>query len=93
MGIRVLSTDTAKSTVQKLQGIINGDLTHQVEAVKREGEVLTHADVWDGKLAVDFRHTWERTRQVLTNMLKELEELRHEVQIINQDIMTAGGNG
>ena len=92
MSTRVLSTDEAKSTIQDLKRVVNGDLTNQVRVVQRDGDTLSRQDVWDGNLAVKFRETWTQTHKVLDQMLQELDKLRHEVEVINQDIMTAGGN-
>jgi len=92
MSTRVLSTDEAKSTIQDLKRVINGDLTSQVRVVQRDGDTLQKPDVWDGNLAVKFRETWGQTHKVLDEMLAKLEELRHEVELINLDIMSAGGN-
>ena len=92
MSTRVLSTDEAKATIQDLKRVINGDLTQQVRVVQRDGDTLQKPDVWDGNLATKFRETWTQTHKVLDQMLSELDKLRSEVELINQDIMTAGGN-
>jgi uncharacterized protein YukE len=92
MSDRVLSTGTAKQSITRMQQIINGDLLEQINALNREGQILSDASVWDGQLAQQFRGSWPGTYQALMKAKTELEELRSNLQTINQNIMTAGGN-
>jgi hypothetical protein len=43
-------------------------------------------------LAQDFRATWPETNQNLLRVKHSLEDLRQRAQVINQNIMQAGGN-
>lgn len=92
MSDRVLSTMTAKQSITKMQQIINGDLMQQIEALNREGQTLSDASVWDGRLAIEFRGNWPQTYQALNKAKQQLEDLRANIQAINTNIMTAGGN-
>src|SRR4051794_29393555 len=90
---RVLSTDTAKTSISTMASIINGDITEQLRRLDQEGSTLSQPDVWDGSLAAQFRGTWPVTARALQNVKNELEQLRTNVERINTDIMAAGGNG
>ncbi len=92
MSDRVLSTMTAKQSITRMQQIINGGLVEQIEALNREGQILSDPNVWDGRLAIEFRNNWPQTYQALNRAKQELEELRANIQTINTNIMTAGGN-
>jgi len=92
MADRVLSTTMARESVQKMQQIINGPLVEQIDALNREGQTLSNPDVWDGRLAQEFRSHWPEVYASLKKAEETLEELRTSVQKINQNIMTAGGN-
>jgi uncharacterized protein YukE len=89
---RVLSSDTARSSIQRFQAIVNGPLVEQIGALHTEGQALSDPNNWDGALAQEFRGTWDTTHQQLLRVKEQLEELRQRVARINQDIMTAGGN-
>jgi len=91
MSERVLSTQTAKQAIQKMQQIINGSLTEQIDALNREGQTLSDANVWDGRLAQQFRSEWPQTHSALLKAKEAVEQLRANSQRINQDIMQAGG--
>lgn len=89
---RVLSTDIAKTSINTMASIINGDLTEQLRRLEHEGSALSQPDVWDGSLANQFRGTWPVTARALQHAKNELELLRNNVERINADIMAAGGN-
>ncbi len=89
---RVLSTAAAKAAIQQMQRIINGGLVEQIDALNREGQTLSDPNVWDGRLAQEFRTRWQETYANLQKSKSALEELRANIQRINQDIMSAGGN-
>jgi uncharacterized protein YukE len=89
---RVLSTAEAKQAIQKLQQIINGPLVEQIRALDTQGRVLSDPNVWDGNLAQQFRSEWPNTHSTLLKTQEALDKLRQDVQKINQNIMTAGGN-
>lgn len=89
---RVLSTEQAKSAITRMQGIINGGLTDQIQALNVEGDILSDPNVWDGPLAEQFRNnTWPETDAALAKAKSELEELQRQLQEIAQNIFTAGG--
>ena len=92
MSARVLSTDSAKQAITKMQQIINGGLIEQIEALNHEGQTLSDPNNWDGRLAEGFRGNWPQTYQALMKAKQELDELRANIQKINENIMTAGGN-
>lgn len=91
MSGRVLSTETAQQSITKMKQIISGGLIDQIEALNREGKILSDPNVWDGQLALKFRGSWEKTYKALQNAQRELEELRASVDKINKNIITAGG--
>ncbi|HEY4376672.1 MAG TPA: hypothetical protein VGM93_05920 [Acidimicrobiales bacterium] len=90
---RVLSTEAARSSVQTMASIINGDLAEQIRRLDLEGTHLSQPDVWDGALAAQFRGSWPSTSKALQTVRTELDQLRQRVERINADIMMAGGNG
>ena len=92
MSDRVLSSEAAKSSIQKMQRIITGPLLDQITALNREGIVLEDRNNWDGRLAEEFRSKWPETHQALQKTQQALEDLRKNIEKINQNIMTAGGN-
>ena len=53
MSGRVLSTEQAKTSIAKLQSIINQGFTDQITALNNEGQTLSDPSVWDGPLAGD----------------------------------------
>jgi len=90
--VRVLSSEEAKTAITQMQSIISGGLVEQIRSLDAQGQRLMDPNVWDGKLATDFRATWPATNKTLDTMVVQLEELRTKIQSINADIMTAGGN-
>lgn len=92
MSDRVVATITARQAITRMQQIINGGLVEQIEALNREGQILSDPQNWDGRLAIEFRNNWPQTYQALVKAKNELEELRANIQTINQNIMRAGGN-
>ena len=92
MADRVLTTATAKQSIQKMQQIITGPLLEQLSALNREGQTLSEPNNWDGRLAQEFRNQWRETYANLQKTKDNLEELRANIQKINENIMQAGGN-
>ena len=90
--VRVLSSEEAKMAITQMQSIISGGLVEQIRSLDAQGQRLMDPNVWDGKLATDFRATWPETNKTLDTMVVQLEDLRTKIQSINADIMTAGGN-
>ncbi|MEN6478919.1 MAG: WXG100 family type VII secretion target [Anaerolineales bacterium] len=89
---RVLSTETAKMSITEMQRIINSGLVEQLDALNRQGQTLSDPNVWDGRLATQFREDWRQTYSQLQTAKQALEELRSKIQRINENIMSAGGN-
>ena len=89
---RVLSSGEARASIQRFQSVVNGPLLDQINALNREGQLLSDPNNWDGRLAQEFRTTWPQTHQQLVRVKESLEQLRQRVQHINQNIMQAGGN-
>jgi uncharacterized protein YukE len=71
--------------------VINGPLTEQIDALNREGQTLSDPNVWDGRLAQQFRSEWPQTHSALLKAKEAVEQLRANSQRINEDIMQAGG--
>jgi len=92
MSERVLSTAQAEQAIQQMQQIINGPLADQIDALNRQGQTLSDANVWDGRLAQKFRQDWPQMHSTLMKAKEAVEQLRAQSQQINQDIMRAGGN-
>lgn len=92
MSERVLSTPQAQESINRFQQIVNGPLLEQINALHREGQTLSDPNVWDGRLASEFRGNWSETNRRLNEMRQSLEELRRQVATINKNIMQAGGN-
>lgn len=92
MSDRVLSTGTARDAITRLQTIINGSLLEQINDLTREGQKLADPNVWDGRLATEYRGRWQETQQQLKTVKDSLDELRRQMAQINQNIMQAGGN-
>lgn len=89
---RVLSSPEARAAITKMQSIINGGLMSEINQLNTQGQHLSDPNVWDGRLAQEFRGLWPETKATLDRMQQQLEQLRQKVDRINQDIMAAGGN-
>lgn len=93
MSVRVLSTDQGKASIAKIQTILSGGLAEQIASLKAEGSILSDPNVWDGTLAEDFRsNTWPSASSNLDQVAESIDELRARTNVINGDIMSAGGN-
>jgi uncharacterized protein YukE len=93
MSGRVVSTESAAASIKMMEKIINGGLHDQITALDAEGKNLSQPEIWDGTLANQFRsEIWPSAHKALIEAQKALEELRTQIQLINQNIMTAGGN-
>ncbi|MCO8277498.1 pyrophosphorylase [Actinoplanes sp. TRM 88003] len=89
---RVLSTDEAKASIQRIQSIVNTGLADQITQLNNEGTKLSQPEVWDGPLAEQFRgDIWPSTKAALDKARQELDELQQKLQSIAQNIMAAGG--
>jgi hypothetical protein len=94
MSTRVLSTDQARSSIVRMQAIIHSGLPGELTALHNEGRVLSDPAIWDGVEAARFRSdTWPATARALAQCIDALEVLQVHIARVNQNIMTAGGNG
>jgi uncharacterized protein YukE len=92
MATRVLSTEQAKTSIKKIQSIVNGGLADEIQKLDSEGKTLSQPDVWDGPLASQFRdQIWPETKAALDKAKQELDDLRDQLDKISADIMRAGG--
>lgn len=92
MADRVLSTPDAEAAIREMQKIIDGDLIRQIERLNTQGTILSQPNVWDGKLAQDFRNQWPDVNAELENAVTQLQTLREQLRTIYENIMRAGGN-
>lgn len=93
MSDRVLSTEMARVSIQRMESILAGQLENQVQQLEQQGQILSDPNIWDGRAAADFRgNVWPQAKASLDRTVKTLEELRLAVQKVNQNIMAAGGN-
>jgi hypothetical protein len=94
MSSRVLSTEQAKVSIQRLQSIVSNELLQQLGRVGEEGRTLSDPNIWDGMQASRFRNDlWPPTKAALDRAVEALQQLQQSSQTINQNIMQAGGNG
>ena len=92
MAGRVLSTEQAKMSIQRIQSIVNGGLSDQITQLDQQGRLLSDPNVWDGPLAERFRsQDWPQVKSALDRMQQELNELREHLAQISTNIMQAGG--
>ena len=90
MADRVLSTSAAREAIKQMDGIIKGPLLDQVEALIRQGMILSEPNKWDGRLAEKFRDSWQESQRALLALQQKLEDLRVNVQQIHDNIWLAG---
>ena len=64
----------------------------QINALHREGTTLSDPNVWDGQLAAQFRSDWSQMNTTLNQLKEQLAQLQAQIDTINQNIMSAGGN-
>jgi uncharacterized protein YukE len=92
MADRVLSTGQAKQSITKMKSLIDGGLAEQITALNQEGTTLSDPNVWDGNLAAQFRSDWPQIHSTLNKVKEQLAQLQAQINTINTNIMTAGGN-
>jgi len=91
---RVLSDEAAHAAVRQIQNIINGGLTTELSNLDAQAKILSDPNHWDGDLAKRFRDdTWVTVHAALQKAKTELEDLRAELDQIQKNIFSAGGNG
>jgi uncharacterized protein YukE len=90
---RVVSSDTARDAIGRMQQIINSGLSQEIQNLEHEGQLLSDPNNWDGSLAAQFRSdVWPQTKSALDRAVTELGQLQQKISQINTDIMSAGGN-
>ncbi len=92
MSATVKSTPQSIEAIQRMQNTINSGIQEQLDQLRAQGDVLSDPNNWDGPLANQFQSSWPTTHTNLTQMKEDLEQLRQQVQRINDNIMSAGGN-
>lgn len=92
MSDRVLSTAAAREAIGSFQRLVNGPLVQQIAELNAQGQILSQPNNWDGRLAAEFRTHWSETHSKLQGIQQALDQLRQQVNTINQNIMQAGGN-
>jgi hypothetical protein len=90
MSQRVLSTQEAVTTAQKLQQILSGTLTNDIRQLQQLGTTLANPNEWDGPQAVKFRSQWANDSKGLQQAITNLEALQKQAQQIVQSILKAG---
>ncbi|TMC08065.1 MAG: hypothetical protein E6J41_14880 [Chloroflexi bacterium] len=94
MSQRVLATDRAQQAARQMHDLLNGALTSQLTAVKRLGQALCSATVWDGPSAVQFRtQEWPPMGRSVDQALQALERLQQSSETTVADIIRAGTSG
>jgi hypothetical protein len=70
---RVVSTDTARDAIGRMQQIINSGLAQEIRNLEHEGQLLSDPNNWDGGLAIQFRtDIWPQTKTALDNAVTQL---------------------
>ena len=92
MSDRVVSTEQARTSITKMKSLIDAGLAEQINALHREGTTLSDPNTWDGQLAIQFRGDWQQMNTTLNQLKEQLAQLQAQINTINQNIMTAGGN-
>ncbi len=90
MSQRVLSTQEAVTTAQKLQQVLSGTLTNDLKQLQQLGTTLANPNEWDGPQAVKFRADWANDSKSLQQAITNLETLQKQAQQIVQNIIKAG---
>jgi len=92
MSDRVVTTGEARDAIQKFKAILEGGLIQQIEDLNKQGQKLSQPEVWDGRLAQQFRSEWADTYKKLQATKASLAELQKHLKDINDNILRAGGN-
>lgn len=92
MSDRVVTTGEARDAIQRFKSILEGGLIQQIEDLNKQGQKLSQPEVWDGRLAQQFRSEWAETYKKLQATKASLAELQKQLKDINDNIMRAGGN-
>ena len=81
-------------SIDRIRSLANEQLTGDLRALQSAGAMLSDPNIWDGIEAGRFRSdTWPNVERAPQQAVSALQTLQQQVQVINQNIMTAGGNG
>jgi len=87
---RVLSTQEAITSAQRLQQILSGSLTSDLRQLQQLGTTLSTPTEWDGPQAQKFRSEWPGQNQAMQRAITNLESLQKWAQQVVQNILRAG---
>lgn len=90
MNPRVLSTQEAITSAQRLQQILSGSLTGDLRQLQQLGATLSSPTEWDGPQAQKFRAAWPNESRALQQTITNLETLQKHAQQVVRNIMNAG---
>ena len=90
MSPRVLSTQEAITSAQRLQQILSGSLTSDLRQLQQLGTTLSTPTEWDGPQAQKFRSEWPSQSQAMQRAITNLESLQKWAQQVVQNILRAG---
>jgi uncharacterized protein YukE len=90
MSDRVLSSGKAKTAIQALNRILDGELADQIQRLTRLCDELTDREAWDGRKAQQFRSDWPNSRNALQKAQQALVELKNFANRTTDEIMSAG---
>ena len=88
----VKATEQSIQCVNTMRSIIDDGLQSSVTNLNQQGQLLSDPNVFEGRHASEFRASWPQMSTTLNAMITHLGELRQRLELINQDIMIAGGN-
>lgn len=91
MAVRVLSTEEARIAIVEMKNSIER-LTDEIQKLNTQGTTLSQPEVWDGMHAISFRNTWPEMHSHLDQTLDMLAQLTLNIERINLNIITAGGD-
>ncbi|MEJ7583386.1 MAG: hypothetical protein WKF43_04705 [Acidimicrobiales bacterium] len=88
----VKATEQSIQCVSSMRTIIDDGLQTAVTNLIQQGQLLSDPNTFEGRHAGEFRSTWPSVSNTLNTTVTQLGELRQRLELINQDIMAAGGN-
>jgi chromosome segregation ATPase len=86
-----LTTQQALDLIQQMQSQISGPITTQVQALQRHGQTLSDPNNFAGGSATQARAAITDANTVVHKAVKDLTELRQELDKAHKNIVEAGG--
>lgn len=86
-----LTTQEALDLIQQMQTQISGPITTQVQALQRNGQTLSDPNNFAGGAAAQARTAITDANTVVNKAVKDLSELRTELDKAHKNIIEAGG--